>query len=79
MERDDVLLIDCDDCCMAGTSACTDCVVTFLCGRDETGVVVIDAAEVRALRLLRDAGLAPDLRHRPRDERSGPHRMVRSG
>ncbi|MEA2716009.1 MAG: hypothetical protein QOI99_326, partial [Actinomycetota bacterium] len=26
--------ISCDDCVMQGTSACDDCVVTFICGRE---------------------------------------------
>ena len=47
---------------MQDTSACDDCVVTFLCGAD-AGPVVVDFAEARALRLLGDAGLAPRLRH----------------
>ena len=64
MERDDVLRIDCDDCVMAGTDACADCIVTFLCNRDDRGAVVIDVQEVRALRLLQRGGLAPALRHR---------------
>jgi len=78
-----VLRIDCDDCAMQGTAACADCVVTFLCCRDEDSAVVIDVAEVRALRLLRDAGLAPALRHQRRDapaieEDGSTRRMVRS-
>jgi hypothetical protein len=59
-----VLRIDCDDCVMAGTSACADCVVTFVCTRDDHGAVVVDATEARALRLLHDGGLLPALRHR---------------
>jgi hypothetical protein len=58
--------IDCDDCAMAGTDTCADCVVTFLCTRDEGGAAVVDVAEVRALRLLHSGGLAPALRHRRR-------------
>ena len=58
-----VLRIDCDDCVMAGTTACTDCVVTFVCTRDERGAVVVDASEARALRLLQAGGLLPELRH----------------
>ena len=61
------LRIDCDDCVMRGSSACADCVVTFLCTRDEGGAVVVDIAEARALRLLHDGGLAPALRHFPLD------------
>ena len=59
----DVLTIDCDDCSLTGTSACDDCVVTFLCGREPTEAVVIDVAEARAVRLLGQAGLVPALRH----------------
>jgi hypothetical protein len=57
------LTIDCDDCQLQGTSACDDCVVTFICGREPDDAVVIDAAEHRALRLLSSAGLLPELRH----------------
>ena len=65
MAGDDLVLrIDCDDCVMEGTSACDDCIVTFLCTRDRGGAVVIDVQEVRALRLLQQGGLAPALRHR---------------
>ena len=55
--------IDCADCRMQHTSACDDCVVTFLCAREPGDAIVIDAAEVRAVRLLADAGLTPRLRH----------------
>jgi hypothetical protein len=60
------LSISCDDCTMQGTSACDDCVVTFICGREPDEAVIIDAAEARAVRLLADAGLVPGLRHRRR-------------
>ena len=60
------LRIDCDECVMDGTDACADCVVTFLCSREPGDAIVIDVTEVRALRLLEDAGLAPGLRHRRR-------------
>jgi hypothetical protein len=59
----DPLIIDCADCVMRGSSACEDCVVTFLCGHEGGDAVVIDAAEARAVRLLSGAGLAPALRH----------------
>jgi hypothetical protein len=61
-----VLRIDCDDCAHRATSVCTDCLVTFLCERDEDGAVIIPLDEVRAVRLLQGAGLAPRVRHRPR-------------
>ncbi len=60
------LRIDCDDCAFQHTAACEDCVVTFLCTREPDDAVVIDVAEVRALQLLSDSGLAPSLRHRRR-------------
>ncbi len=62
------LTIDCDTCIMRRTDACRDCVVTFLVEHDRTdsGAVVIDVAEQRALRLLAAGGLVPELRHRRR-------------
>ncbi len=64
--------IDCDDCVMQGTSTCADCVVTFLCTRDDGGATVVDVAEARALRLLHSGGLAPALRHRSSQPGSRP-------
>ena len=58
------LTISCDDCTMQHTSACDDCIVTFLCDREPDDAVVIDADEARALRMLNQAGLVPELRHR---------------
>ena len=60
------ITISCDDCAMQGTSACDDCVVTFICGLEPDEAVIIDAAEARAVRLLAEAGLVPGLRHRRR-------------
>jgi hypothetical protein len=60
------VLIDCDDCVMQGTAACDDCVVTFICSREPGEAIVVDVAEVRALRLLSGAGLVPELRLRRR-------------
>jgi hypothetical protein len=57
------LVIDCDCCALQGTEACGDCVVTFLCGTEADGPVVVDMAEARAMRELGRAGLAPPLRH----------------
>jgi hypothetical protein len=56
------ITIDCDDCTLQYTSACEDCLVSFLLDRDPTDAVVIDAAEARAVRLLERAGLVPNLR-----------------
>lgn len=63
------ITIDCDDCTMQATSACADCVVTFLCDRDDANgdhheAIVFDMAEHRAVRWFADAGLVPTLRHR---------------
>jgi hypothetical protein len=55
--------IDCDECRMQHTSACDDCVVTFIVGREPGEAVVIDVEEERAVRLLAKAGLVPELRH----------------
>jgi hypothetical protein len=58
--------IDCDACVMQHTPTCDDCVVTYVCSTEPGRSVVIDVAEVRALRLLSDSGLVPELRHRRR-------------
>lgn len=60
------VLIDCDTCVMRRTSACRDCVMTFLLDADERGAthaVLIDEDEQRALRLFASRGLVPSLRH----------------
>ncbi|MSO87074.1 MAG: hypothetical protein EXQ71_06090 [Acidimicrobiia bacterium] len=62
----ETMLISCGDCVMEGTDVCSDCVVTFLCGRKAGEAVVIDVAEARALRLMEKGGLVPALRHRRR-------------
>ena len=62
----DDLVIDCDVCVMQHTSACDDCVVTFICSIEPRSKVVIDVAEARALRLLKESGLLPGLQHRRR-------------
>lgn len=55
------MLIDCDDCTARDTSACDDCVVSWLLDRPE-GAVLFDVEEERALRALADSGLTPDVR-----------------
>lgn len=62
----DVLRIDCGECILEHTDACADCVVTWLVEREPGEVVVVDLAEVRALRALQHGGLVPELRHRQR-------------
>jgi len=60
------IVIDCDRCAMAGTSACEDCLVTRICDGPPGGSVVVDMTERRALRLLEAAQLIPPVRHRIR-------------
>lgn len=57
------LRLDCAECPMVRTDACDDCVVTFLCDREPDDAVVVDVAEMAALRALGQAGLVPRLRH----------------
>jgi hypothetical protein len=57
------LRIACDECTMQHTDVCAECVVTYVCSREADDALVIDVAEARALRLLSDAGLVPELRH----------------
>ncbi|MDA8074495.1 MAG: hypothetical protein M0Z40_04565 [Actinomycetota bacterium] len=58
----DTITVECDSCVARSTAACDDCVVTFLLGRDPDDAVVIDADEVRAMRMLEQSGLLPALR-----------------
>lgn len=64
------LTISCDDCSMQCTSACDDCVVTFLLRDDADGAdtmeldMVLDLDQARVVRLLGKAGLVPDLKYR---------------
>lgn len=62
------MLIDCEQCAMQGTSACDDCVVTFLLS---DGPVDLDPAEVNALASLAGVGLVPRLRLVPAERRTG--------
>ena len=62
------MLIDCNQCAMQHTSACDDCLVTFLL---DTGPLEIDDAEAEALGHLADGGLVPRLRLIPADRRVG--------
>ena len=67
--HDGVLRIGCDGCVMTATSACGDCLVTFLCTDDEPAApraVVLDLEEHRAVRRMQAAGLLPESRYRAR-------------
>jgi hypothetical protein len=61
------ITIDCGTCVMRVTPACDDCMVSYLCDREDDDAVVFDLVEYRAVRLLADAGLLPSLRHREAD------------
>jgi hypothetical protein len=63
--------IDCDACVMQHTSACDDCVVTHILGREPGDAVVLDLGEERALRSFVEVGLVPGLLHLPRAEEGG--------
>lgn len=56
------LSISCDDCSMQRTTACHDCVVTFLVGQDDDEALILDLDQARVVRLLGKAGLVPDLK-----------------
>ena len=64
------LTISCDDCSMRCTSACDDCVVTFLFSEGDDAersgheVMVLDLDQARVVKLLGKAGLVPDLKYR---------------
>jgi len=63
--------IDCDTCVMQHTDACGDCVVSFICSREPGDAIVVDLSEYRALEMLAESGLVPELRHRDRSADSG--------
>jgi hypothetical protein len=58
------MVIDCDTCAMRHTDTCADCVVSFVISGEPNDALVVDLAELRAIRLLGEAGLVPRLRHR---------------
>jgi hypothetical protein len=55
--------IDCDQCSRQHTSRCDDCVVTFICSRDQDDAVVLNIDELRTVKMLQNTGLVPMLRH----------------
>jgi len=63
------VIIDCDECVMQGTSACTDCIVPVLLDLAPAPVVHLDHAERAAIDHLADAGLVAPLRLVPRLDR----------
>lgn len=60
------LSVSCDDCQFDGTDTCNDCVVSFLLDREPNDAIIFDAGVARAVRLLHDVGLVPELRHKRR-------------
>ena len=60
----DPIVIDCDSCVAQHSSACDDCLVSYLCEREPDDAVLIEVDELRTLRRLQAVGLAPALRHR---------------
>lgn len=67
------MIIDCDLCAMQHTSACDDCAVGFLLGRQ--GPVEFRDAEIEAIDHLAEVGLVAPIRLVPRrpdaDEATG--------
>jgi hypothetical protein len=61
------MLIDCHECVMRGTTACEDCIVTFLLDR-AGDPVELNRSEAEALGNLADAGLVAPLRLVPRHD-----------
>jgi hypothetical protein len=61
-----VLTIDCNDCTLADSDACGDCLVSFIVNREPGQAVVIDVQEERAVRMMGRAGLVAPLRHQHR-------------
>jgi hypothetical protein len=66
----DVFTISCDACVMQATSACGDCVVTFLLDegaareRAPAGAFIdLDHEQARVVQLFGRAGMVPRLRH----------------
>ncbi len=62
-DRNDVLVIDCLSCSQKDTSTCDDCMVTFLCDREQGDAVVVNLVEFKAMRVLSESGLVPPMRH----------------
>lgn len=53
------LVISCADCTLQNSSACGDCVVTFVCGAS----VALTSDEARALAMFQEIGLVPGSQH----------------
>ena len=62
------MIIDCQQCAMRDTSACDDCVVTFVL---DGGPLELDESESEALSNLAGEGLVPQLRLVPVERKIG--------
>lgn len=61
------LTIACDSCALRRSTACSDCVVTFVLQADAESVdepIELDDDQERVVQLFVNAGLVPRLRHR---------------
>jgi len=56
------LTISCDECAFQHSDRCDDCLVSFVCDLDDGEPLVLGPDEQRALTLLTQAGLTPELR-----------------
>ena len=65
MDENEPLIIDCATCVMKDTSACSECVVSFVLDPPE-GAIVFDAEEERAIRAMSSAGLLPMVQYKPK-------------
>lgn len=71
------MLIDCDTCTVREL-ACGDCVVTVLLGAPPSGVE-LDDTDRRALSVLADAGMVPQLRLVPAERPTRSRTRRRAG
>ena len=66
---DRVFTISCDECAMRCTTACNDCVVTYLLdgeqprAPDRCDELVLDREQARVVQLFGAAGMVPRLRY----------------
>lgn len=59
------MLVDCDQCVMQHTDACSDCVVTAIL-QIQPGPLDLEEPEVTALESMAELGLVPNLRLVPK-------------
>lgn len=59
------MLVDCDQCVMQHTHACSDCVVTAIL-QIQPGPLDLEEPEVTALESMAEIGLVPNLRLVPK-------------